>query len=161
MSKVITIETSAKAGLLLALAAMNITPSKTEDKNSATEITVDLTNDQMKALEAAFNNSNATIGMMIRDGVDKVAEVVTDGVDFAVNDFAIPVATIGVKAAASVGRIGVKAVAQTGASVINNLVDEGVKAVHGVKANDECQKLKQSWATVKGLFAKKPSIKIS
>lgn len=161
MQKVITIETSAKAGLLLALASMSITPTKTEDKNGATEITVDLTDDQIKTLETAFNHDNATVGMIIRDGVDKIAEVVTDGVDFAVNDFAIPVATIGVKAGASVGRIAVKAVAQTGASVINNLVDEGVKAVHGVKTNDECMKLKQSWATVKGLFSSKPKIKIS
>lgn len=161
MEKVITIETSAKAGLLLSLTAMGITPTKTEDKNGNTEFTVDLTDDQVKALETAFNNSNATVGMIIRDGVDKVAEVVTDAADFAVNDLAIPVATIGVKAAASVGRIGVKAVAQTGASIVNNLVDEGVKAVAGVKSNDECQKLKQSWATIKGVFAKKPKIKIS
>lgn len=161
MTKVITIETSAKAGMLLALTSMGIVPSKTEDKNGNTEITVDLTDDQVKAIESAFNGSNATVGMIIRDGVDKVAEVVTDAADFAVNDLAIPVATIGVKAAASVGRIGVKAVAQTGASIINNLVDEGVRAVDGVKANDECQKLKQSWATVKGLFAKKPKVKIS
>ncbi|MBO7449515.1 MAG: hypothetical protein J6U54_04030 [Clostridiales bacterium] len=161
MTKVISVETTAKTGLLLALASMGVTATKTEDKNGISEITVDLTDDQVKQLDAAFNGSNATVGMIIRDGVDKVAGVVTDAADFAVNDFAIPVATIGVKAAASVGRIGVKAVAQTGASIINNLVDEGVKAVDGVKTNDECQKLKQSWATVKGLFAKKAKIKIS
>ena len=161
MQKVISIETSAKTGLLLALTSMGVTATKTEDKNGVTEITVDLTDDQVKAIEAAFNNGGATVGMIIRDGVDKVADVVTSAADFAVNDFAIPVATIGVKAAASVGRIGIKAVAQTGASIINNLVDEGVRAADGVKQNDECQKLKQSWATVKGLFAKKPKIKIS
>lgn len=161
MTKVISVETTAKTGLLLALASMGVTATKNEDKNGISEITVDLTDDQVKQLDAAFNGSNATVGMIIRDGVDKVAGVVTDAADFAVNDFAIPVATIGVKAAASVGRIGVKAVAQTGASIINNLVNEGVKAVDGVKTNDECQKLKQSWATVKGLFAKKAKIKIS
>lgn len=161
MEKVISIETSAKTGLLLALASMGITPTKTEEKNGATEITADLTDAQIKALNDAFSGSNATVGMIIRDGVNKVAEVVTDSVDFVVNDVTIPVATIGVKAAASVGRIGAKAIAQTGASIINNVVDEGVKAVAGVKQNDECQKLKQSWATVKGLFAKKASFKIS
>lgn len=161
MEKTITIETTAKASLLLALASMGITAKSTTDNaNGTSDIVVDITDDQVNALNAAFSGSQATVGMIIRDGVDKIAEVVTDAADFAVNDFAIPVATIGVKAAASVGRIGVKAVAQTGASVINNLVDEGVKAVNGVKSNDECQKLKQSWATVKGLFAKKQAFSI-
>ena len=165
MEKKIEIATSAKATMLLALASMNITPTKTEDANGVTTITADLTDDQVKTIESAFNGGGATIGMVIRDGANRVAEVVTDGVDFAVNDLAIPVATIGVKAGASVGRIAVKAVAQTGASIINNVVDEGVKAVNGVKQNDECMKLKDSWNTVKtgvaSLFAKKPAIKIS
>ena len=161
MEKIITIETGSKATLLLALASMGITASKIEDKNGATEITVDLTDDQITALNNAFSGSNATVGMIVRDGVNKVAEVVTDAADVALNDVVIPVATIGVKAGASVGRIAVKAVAQTGASIINNVVDEGVKAVAGVKDNDECKKLKQSWATVKGIFTKSPKFKIS
>lgn len=160
MEKKIEIATAAKATMLLSLTAMGVVPTKTADVNGVTTITVDLTDDQVKTIEAAFNGNGATVGMIIRDGVDKVAGVVTDAADFAVNDFAIPVATIGVKAAASVGRIGVKAVAQTGASIINNLVDEGVRAVDGVKNNDECVKLKQSWNTVKSLFAKKPTVKI-
>lgn len=161
MEKVITIETSAKAGLLLALTAMGVTPSNTEDKNGSTEITVDLTDDQVKTLEQAFNNGNATVGMMIRDGLNRVTEVVADAARFAVVDLTIPVATVGVKVAANAGRIAVEGAAQAGASVINNLVEESVKAVAGVKQNDECQKLSQSWATIKGLFAKKPNIKIS
>ena len=161
MTKVISVETSAKTGLLLALASMGVTATKTEDKNGSTEITVDLTDDQVKALEAAFNNSNATIGTIVRDGACKVADVTADAVKVALCDVTLPIASIGIKVAASGARIGVQAVAQTGASVINNLVDEGVKAVAGVKTNDECQKLKQSWATVKGLFAKKAKITIS
>lgn len=165
MQKVIEIETSAKAGLLLALTAMGITPTNTEDKNGVTEITVDLTDDQENTLKAAFNSADATVGMIIRDSVGRVAEVVTDIVDETATGVVVPVLSIGAKVAAGGVRIGVKAAAQAGASIINNTVSEGARAVADIKANDECQKLKQSWTTVKAgmasLFAKKPKIKIS
>ncbi len=164
MNKVITIESTAKASLLLALASMGITPSKTEDKNGSTEITVDLTDDQVKTLEQAFNNGNATVGMMVRDGIDKVTDVVGDIAHCAVVDIAVPVGITTVKLASKAGAIALEGAATGFFSVVNNLVKEGANAVTGIQQNDEYQKLGQSWQTVKNgctnLFGKKAKISI-
>ena len=164
MEKTIVIETSAKADLLKALTTLGVTPSKTEDKNGTTEITVDLTNAQEASLQQQFGGDGTSADMVIRESVGRVVEVVTDIADTGVTGILVPILGIGIKTVAGGARIGIKATAQAGASIINNTVDEGAKAVADIKTNAECQKLKQSWATVKSgvasLFAKKPKIAI-
>lgn len=160
MKKTLAIEKGKETSLVAVLTALKITVPTSTENNGMVEYEVEVDDAQLKQLEA-IQGVNENWGMIIKDGINKVITVVTDGVDSAATNVMVPLGNAALKTAAAGGRILVKAAGLTCASAINNVVDESARAVRDVKNSDEYQQLTgKTWSTIKSIFTDKKAFVI-
>lgn len=114
------------------------------------QVTADLTDDQVKALQTMIVKLERR--ETVANVLHKTGSLATKAVDFTVNDVAKPAVGVGLQVGAGLLGSIVKFGTETGAKLVNEVAEAGVKTVNDVRVSPDAQKFNGSLKTIGSCF---------